>query len=453
MRKAERGISLLFVAVVVLVLSAAILAFLALTRTSVDVDRSSQTGVRLATVQSALEQFASTTERLPCPANPAIDTGDAEPAGASVTCNFPAGTVPWRTIGLRRDDSLDAWGWKIGYRVYAGATGLTQAGGGSMVHCDTVEPTPTGTTASGLCRPTHDTTEAQFLAGKGLAVSNFGAPTVTDAAYVLISHGVSGLGAYTTAGQPKQPNPVNVDELANLGSAGPFVAKVGMTTVAADDATHFDDVLAYRRLADFVKRANLAARDWPEIVPPLVSLTFDTATLTSALGSAVSYGNTGRSSLGFANATVSAFDGGGTENLSFSTLGGLEGIGGVNGTPLISSAAAEGVRIDLIQKAQQLAVTFFDFGRRAATVREQVQFTFFDGTTPLAPVVTGQGCHNDGDLATFSIDAGALFDHVEIRSLPATTDGSASDFLFLQVTTCVAGTTCKTSLSTSGNLC
>jgi hypothetical protein len=457
MRGSQRGVSFLFIAVALILVAGAALAIIALTRTKADVDRSGQTGASLVKVQAALEQFASTAERLPCPANPAIDTGDAEPNAASANCLYPAGTVPWRTIGLRREDSLDAWGWKIGYRVYSGAIGLTQAGGASMVQCDTVEPSPAGRDpVTGVCKTTRDTTEPQFLAGKGLSVNDFGTG-MTDAAYVLISHGATGLGAYTTSSTQKTPTPTSTDEANNLLANGPFVAKAAVTNVAPESANHFDDVLAYRRLQDFVKRANLAARDWPEVAAPppgFANLTFDSATVGAALGASASYGDTGQASIGFPQATISAFDSGGTQDISFANSGGTEGIGGVSGgTPMISSAQAEGVRIDLTQKAQQLAVTFFDFGRRPGNVREQVQFTFFDGAVPLAPVVLGQGCHNDGGLATFSIDAGALFDHVEIKSLAATNDGSASEFLFVQLLTCAAASTCTTSLSTPSNLC
>jgi hypothetical protein len=407
-------------------------------------------------VQSALEQFASAAERLPCPANPAIDTGDAEPAGASANCTYPAGTVPWRTIGLRREDSLDAWGWKISYRVYQGATGLTQTGGASMVHCDTVEPTPAGTTASGLCQSSgagaHNTSEAQFLSGKGLNVSSFGA-TTTDAAYVLVSHGPTGFGAYTTSGGQKQPNPANADELANLGAAGPFVAKVAVTNVDPGSGTYFDDVLAFRRLGDFVKRANLAARDWPETGGTFANLTFDQSTVDTAVGSGVASGSsTGRQTVSFPDASVTAFDDSGNQDVSFDTAAGYQGIGGMGGGTMITSATGEGVRIDLAARARQLSVTFADFGRRLGNVREQVELKLYDGATVVSTFV-GEGCHNDGDIATFSFAAAADFDRVEIKALPATIDGSDTAFLFAQIVTCAPAVSCLTSLSTPSNLC
>ena len=456
MRSPQRGMSILFVALVLIAVAAGALAFLVLTRTAGGVDRSTETSAHLAKVADALERFASTQERLPCPANPALDTGDAEPNAGSAACAHATGTVPWRTIGLRREDSLDAWGSKLSYRVYSGATGLTQSGGASMVNCDTIEPTPAGVSATGLCRGTRDTTVAQFIAGKGLSVNDFGTP-YTDAAYVVVSHGPTGQGAYTTSGTAKPPNPGSADELANLAAAGPFVAKAAVTNVASTAATFFDDILVYRRLPDFVRRANLAAREWPEATPPaFADLTFNQATVSAAVGAPVTSGaSTGTSTLNFANATVTAFNSGGNQNISFETVGGTEGIGGVGGGNLISSTSGEGVRIDLTQGARRFAMTFMDFGRLTGTPgnpREQVDVTFFNGATQVA-TFTKQGCKPDGDFASFSIDAGVDFNRVDVKAIGASDGTSPTNFLFVQLKSCDAVTICETALSTPGNSC
>ena len=447
----ERGVSMLFVAVVLIAVAAAALAFLALTRTTAGVDRSTETGTRLARISAALEQFAGVSERLPCPANPATDTGDAEPNAPAAACAFPNGTVPWRTIGLRREDALDAWGFKISYRVFSGATGLTQAGGASMVHCDTVEPANLGVDpATGKCRASHDTLANDFLVGKGLALNDFGA-AITDAAYVLISHGPSGLAGYTSAGVQKAPNPASAAESANAAS-GPFVARAASTGVSPEDAAHFDDVLAYRRLADFVSRSNLAARDWPE--GALADITLDTPTLTTALGSTPSYGDLGTTTLNLGAATLTTFNGGGNENISFQSVNGVEGIGGTVGTPGISSDSSEGVRILFGLKARQLAVTLNQFGRLTGggpPREDRAEFRFFDGATQVHSVIK-TACRVEGGLASFSIDALADFDRVEIRALP-TTEATTTEFYLAQFKTCAGAMTCETSLSTPSNSC
>jgi len=456
MRSRQRGVGMIFLALVAVLVAAATLAFLALTRTSTDVDRSAETTARLARIGEALERFASAAQRLPCPADPAADTGDSVPNAAVIppaTCANVRGAVPWRTIGLKRDDAFDAWGWKISYRVFPG---FTIEKGASMVDCDTVEPSPAGTDGDGTCKSTHDTTEAQFLDGKGLALNDFGA-ALTNAAYVLISHGPTGLGGYTTSGTQKTPLPTSADETANLNN-GPYVAKAASTTGDPAAATYFDDVLAYRRLADFVRRANLAARNWPE-AGGLADVTFNTATLTTAMGTAPSYGNLGTSTLGVPGATVSGLSNSGSNELTFDNTGGVEGIGGAGGTggtqQAFSSTAGEGVRVTLYSTAQVLGLTLNDFGRHTGqpgNPREQIEVKFFNGTTNVATVVK-QGCHQDGEIATFSIDAGVPYDSVEIRALPPTGGALPTEFFLTQFLACPATTPCETSMSAPGNSC
>ena len=456
MRSREQGVSMIFMAVLAVLVAAGVLAFLALTRTATGVDRSTETTSRLARISDALERFASAAERLPCPADPAADTGDAVPNAPNATCTFPKGTVPWRTLGLRRDESFDAWGWKISYRVFSGANGLTIAKGASMVDCDTVEPSPAGTNPDGTCKSTHDTTPAQFLAGKGLSLNDFGT-AVTDAAYVLVSHGATGLGAYTTAGVQKTPVPTSTDETSNLNN-GPYVAKAASTTGDPASAGYFDDLLAYRRLPDFARRANLEARNWPE-GGGYADVTFNAATLNAAMGSTPAYGNIGTSTLNVPGATVTGINNSGTNELTFDSSGGTEGIGGAGGTggtlTAFSSENGEGVRVTLYTASQKLGVTLNDFGRQTGqpgNPREQVQFTFFNGTTQVF-TVTKQGCKPDGDIATFTIDTGTMYDTVEIRALPPTGGALPTQFFLTQFLACPSTSPCQTSLATPGNSC
>jgi type II secretory pathway pseudopilin PulG len=463
MRRSQKGASVFFIALILVAAMLGLFALLSLFRGSAAVSNSSEVVAQMAATQSALELFASATGRLPCPANPALSTGDADPVGTNATCNFPGGTIPWKTIGLRSEDSIDPWGWRISYRVYTGNKGsLTQDNGVSMVKCDTVEPFPAGTTplagnSGGLCRDTLNTTDAEFLAlGKGLPVTDFGT-AVNDAAYVLISHGPSGLGGYTATGVQKLPVPASADEINNMAPTGPFMARAPVTTgLAPTDANYFDDVIAYQRIADFVRRANLSARDWPE---DLSSLTMNTPTLTAALGAAPAYGDLGTATITFATARVTAFDAGGDQNIAFNvnTPGGAEGIGGVNsGGDGLTNTGGEGLRIDLSVPASRFAVTLNDFGTLIGIWAERAEFRFYSGGTLIA-TITKNGCHADGGLASFaSIDAGANFDRIEIRPLQTTSAfgfSFPSSFFLSAFATCASGVACHTSLEAPGNLC
>lgn len=453
----------MFVAIALLLVAAGALAILSLSRGTAQIERGSQASQRFTDLRDALAQFVAANGRLPCPANPAADTGDAVPDAAIVACTFPAGTVPWKTLGVRREDAIDPWGGKFAYRVYTGLAGsLTQAGGASMVNCDTVEPLPAGATpvvagAGGLCRAAQDTREAQFLTGKGLAINHFGI-AVADAGYVLVSHGPTGLGAFTTEGQQKAM-PASADELANLSAAGPFVAKaVSAAGVSPEAASHFDDLLAYAAVEDLVKRAGMGARDWPEPGGGFSSVLLNTATLQAALGQAAppAAGDLGTASINFQNAQVTGFDSGGSQNIALVAAAGAEGIGVGGGT--LSSSGGEGFRIAFGQKSGKLAFTLNDFGTGVVVIFgfpfsyfERVDITFFDGVTSLG-TVSKFGCNTDGGLASFSIDSvaafAAEFDSIEMRpnvTFPAFYD---SAFVLSEFKNCpAAALACETSLS------
>lgn len=270
----QRGlVGAIFLVLFVLVLLGALATYV-LSRIAASSRDDTQTKTRLGAVAEALEAFASSAIRLPCPADPTVDTGLEVPAApGAATCSFPEGTVPWRTIGLKREDAFDSWGRKISYRVYTGNAGsLTQPGGVSMVNCDTNEATPGGTTAvagglGGLCNPGatayfRDTTPAKFLNNKGLDLTDMGTLR-DDVAYVLVSHGATGLGGYTVSGARLDMPAGN--ERNNTRQTGAFTIKAHSDVdVGATSGQHFDDLLAYRTLPELVRRINLAARDWPD---------------------------------------------------------------------------------------------------------------------------------------------------------------------------------------------
>ncbi len=429
-----------------------------------------QTIARLNLAAQALEQYAASAQRLPCPANPVTDTGDEVATGA--TCTHDAGTVPWKTIGLRHDDAFDAWARKISYRVYTGNKGsLTQAGGVSMVQCDVVEPTPGGTTgagsAGGMCRTNpdpylRDTLPAEYLQNKGLTLNDSGTAH-TDAAYVLISHGVTGLGGYTISGA-KLSNVAIGDETSHTQATGPFrIRAFSDSDTSATANGHFDDLLVYRRLPELVKRIGLEARDWPELGATSTSITFDTPTLTTALGTAPSPGDTGRNTFNVGTTNISGFTGTSTAtNLSFETLGGAGGIGVFgNGNLVTSGGAGEFIRIDLLDGARYFGLTLNDFGTYTDAggngFTEKVELRFYSlGALVGAPIVKS-GCRTDGGLASFvAITPGLTFNRVELRALPATSptaSSGATGFLLSAIQACPSSGLCVTSLTTPGNLC
>jgi hypothetical protein len=468
MRGRQYGVSLIFVVIALVGAAVIFFAMTTLFRGSSGIASSSKTATGFAAASAALEQFAGTSGRLPCPADPTASTGDAAPNTAATACTFPKGTVPWRTIGMRSEDALDAWGRKISYRVFSGTMGLTQDEGASMVNCDLDNggtPTPSSLAPGGLCGLAHDHTVAQvLLLNKGLHADDFGTIR-TDVAYVLISHGPSGLGAHTSTGIPMSL-PTSAAELANINTtdaSGQFIAKAAVTQgIAADAATYFDDILAFQSIPELVKRANLSARNWPESTNIVSNFTMDSATVGAAiLGTPTPDASTGRDDITFGSgstqARVRGFDSGGNQDITFNTVGGASGLGITgNGNLLMTSTSSERLRIDFGQSARKFAVALGDFGTYVAsgvTYTEEVEFRFRGGASNVN--VVKSGCRADGGVATFSIDPGTDFNRVDIRPQPAVpTPFAITAMTVADFKTCTAGSEeCLSNLATASNRC
>jgi hypothetical protein len=274
----QRGFSLLPIAIILLLSLAIFFAsslFLKTSRASGQVD---VTLANLTRINEAIIAYVAVNGRLPCPADPATLDGRAKPETPTTACTNGSGVVPWATLGISQDVVQDGWYRVISYRVLDGATGLTQDNGASMVNCDIKIPYgPVQLPGNGLCQdPSNPATrnlDSQFLAGKGLQVNNAATILSNSVAYVLISHGESGYGAYFPNGNRLQL-PTSAHELANTNAGSPFYqdehSAPGTDPIAA---THFDDILLWTTIVDLAKKAGLTARDWPDPPPPSISAT------------------------------------------------------------------------------------------------------------------------------------------------------------------------------------
>lgn len=465
------------VIVILAILLTAFIAAFALSRMKSGTASQADTTTTLTAAAEALDEFASAQKRLPCPADPTAMTGvEVLPAPGAATCSFPAGTLPWQTLGLKAEAGYDAWGRKISYRVYTGNKGsFTQPNGINMVECDLVEPTtgnatPTAGSAGGLCVSNanpllRSTSAAKFLAGKGLALTEGGVAR-DYVAYVLISHGATGLGGYTASGA-RLALPGG-DERNNTDPTGPFTIRAfSDVETAATANSHFDDLLVYRMLPDLVKRAGLAARDWEEVAGPVGSALLNAASAAAALGqTSVSPGDLGASTLNLGGVTVSGFTGSAAANnitLDSTTLVDgtvVEGYGiAGNFDNRITNFGNEYLKAQFPSPAAKFAVTLADFGKYSffgLTYTESVEFRFFSGASQVDSI-TKAGCGVDGGLASFSMVAASPFDSVEIRPKPSTTSSSTTGITALlvsEVTACAAAaTSCTTSLADAGNTC
>ena len=272
-RKA-RGFTLVEILVVVVILGLIMAMAGILLRSVAATQKRSVTATRLANIEAAIVQFVQVQRRLPCPAD---GTQTAAAGGLEMystgTCTGSQqhGVVPWRTLGLSAADALDGWERRITYRV---GSELVAPEAMNLSRCD---PAGTGALVSGVCNTTctanslgNCTPPGTYLTGKGLTVKNLSgtdvmaptAATPTGAAYVLISHGESGGGAYLETGVLSPSSTVDGTEeqknYANLAIGGGYYVDDQVTEVSG--TAHFDDILLRPSVLTVANKAGLGPR-------------------------------------------------------------------------------------------------------------------------------------------------------------------------------------------------
>lgn len=237
--RASGGFTLVEMAVVMALAGMLLAMGIAIANNLADNTKRAVTKERIEAVKAAMAAYFLTNHRFPCP-----DTGDNSGAGlvrdgienrvaggvnpvVTTACSAGIGTVPYRTLGLSREQGLDGWGNFQSYRLDTARAWHLSA---------TFATCPTGI-ATGL--------------------SVFSAPAVlqTDqAAYVVISHGGNGRGAYNqgqTDGS-RDALPTTAEELGNtqLNPAAPAGYRAYLYS---DSATApFDDLVAQMTQAELL---------------------------------------------------------------------------------------------------------------------------------------------------------------------------------------------------------
>jgi prepilin-type N-terminal cleavage/methylation domain-containing protein len=317
-RTTQAGFTLVELAIVMFIIAMLFVFTMPVSTSLLNNQRRDITKIKMKTVEAALANYVAVHKRLPCPADGASTAGVELRAGAiingvaadfTVDCaantgtpantNQQTGVVPWVTLGLTRADVLDGWENQMTFRV---AFGLTQANALDMSACDpagTADTTPSGVSplppvntvinvnvcnAALTCTGTGTACSKpqMFLANKGFTVVD-GAdlkildPSIyTGAAYILISHGDNGVGAFTNS-QLLLTSPL-------IGANGPLEALnhnnghgvlSTSTTIfpkfrdagqsfasgtAATDAVYFDDLIIRPTVFSLIQRAQLGPR-------------------------------------------------------------------------------------------------------------------------------------------------------------------------------------------------
>jgi prepilin-type N-terminal cleavage/methylation domain-containing protein len=282
MRKA-RGFTLVEIAIVLVIVGMIVALFASITTTLLSSQRRQTTTNHLALVDAALIQFVVQNKRLPCPSDGNLASTNASagiepvvaplgPRDVATGCaSQTGGVVPWRALGLGEQDATDGWGRRITYRAF---NVLTADSAMNMFWCD---PAGTGVAlVAGACNtactsavPANCSPPNLFLAAKGFQIRNLAGTILMDppsgAAYVLISHGESGGGGFTSAGvlAPSLSTDGTEEQQKNYASLGtqPYYVDNDISDVAG--ATHFDDVVVRTTMLNAVTRAGLGPRAHP----------------------------------------------------------------------------------------------------------------------------------------------------------------------------------------------
>jgi hypothetical protein len=456
--RAQRGLAGALVIVILILAAIALLVGRSSNKGEPSLDQRARTTASMQRLTEALAGYATLNGRLPCPAAGSSTSGAAEPATATTACTSAAGVIPWASLGLRSEDGLDGWGRRISYRVFSGATGFTQADGVNMTDCNwnaaikgSADPMYNQLDANGKCKtvPAHATRDTQvaatpFLAAKGLSAQNEIGTVTSGLAYLLISHGESGAGAWLANGGGQFAAPAaGGREYANTLSP-PMVFGIGASSAPGTpttSSTHYDDVVVTMAAFDLVRAARLTGKDWGDPTAAMLgaattaSQSFTRADLTAVLG-ATPGNNTGQATINFGTFSATAMGSSGRNISSGIGISG-EGIGSIGtgstaaANTTINSTTSEGLNLVFTSNQSQfLGITLVDFGDLGASGIERARFQFYFGGLQVAQIdKLGCSAVNGGAvLANYLLDAGTPFDRVVVTALTTTT-ASNSTFL------------------------
>ena len=385
------------------------------------------------TLHLALAQFVMINRRLPCPASGVPNAGGEDVVAPTNTtaCQSPSGVVPWTTLGLPQSAAIDSWGRMIGYRVYDGATGFTRTDGMKLIDCLDEDVTAEIPLSGAACNATtHENARSDFFVGKGVTVNDRGI-AVTRVAYVLISHGDTGLGAYVPTSATPMTAPAGASkEFLNAGSSGTYwILAPSDPTVPADDAAHFDDAVSYRTASATAVAARSGGRPWPlaallttaKIPNNNYNTGMPTAYSTDA-GQGIKITASGDSTRYVC--VVSNSD------PSFEGVSACTALA-LGGSDLLTSSSNELLTFEFRVKRRYLRIRLSEFGRNGSNY-DTARLTFFNGATSVQ--IDKNACINALNAnAEFLIDPGQEFTRVEVRAIDATT---SSDFSVNAISAC-----------------
>jgi hypothetical protein len=446
-----QGFALVLVVLALLAFVTAFMLYGALGSASKRLTTGSSNNVAFKRIDEALASFVMAHSRLPCPASGTAQNGLEDPKPSALDpyqdCNSPSGIVPWSTIGLRDTDARDTWGRYIGYRVFDGAKGFTRSTVPGLALADCLnEPVATVYALSGAsvtCNSTtHENTFSDYFATYGITINDMG--TVKKVAYALVSMGESGLGAYYPGGASALSLPSSSSkEFLNAGSGGTYWVTAGSDpTIAADSASHFDDVISYVSGSDLVRNASFRpGKAWP------LSTVFN----RSNLGVTTSNYNTGVASLKVATSggpvmvTAAADSPQKVCGLSSTPEGVAPCTTQTNGNNLLVTTNNERVTFDFRVTRRYAVLQLTEFRASGGGDNERALVTFFNAAGTQVDQQTVTACATGGSnrIGHYRLTATGDFTKIEVRGTTKTGGGN-SDLGVAAIMACKIGTDCPT---------
>jgi prepilin-type N-terminal cleavage/methylation domain-containing protein len=201
---------------------------------------------KMKAIEDALMRYRTAIDRLPCPADLTITSGNvnygveaANPGtctGGTPAADFSAaaangetaaeGALPAVSLGLSPEFMYDGWGNQFRYAVDVGMTASNAFANWGLSY---------------TCGP--------------ITVNDaFGNPRTTNSIYAVVSHGANGHGAYTRNGVTVNAGSVNTNELTNchcnssaVGTTyAPTYVQTQQTLDPSNSLDNFDDLVSYK---------------------------------------------------------------------------------------------------------------------------------------------------------------------------------------------------------------
>jgi prepilin-type N-terminal cleavage/methylation domain-containing protein len=237
-RGTDAGFSLLEISVVLGIISLITGGLLSFSSLQTERNNRNETLNKLQAIELALQRHAYVTESLPCPASRLSMPNDANYGVEQVGCTTgtPAGTatagaginaisigvVPTRTLNLPDNYMLDAWGNRITYAVIKGLTDQK----GIRFYTSTA----TNNVINIVDRNNNQLNDANPL---------------SIVAYVALSHGKNGRGAYTKSAMPR----ICTAGFNDSQNCNDDIVFMDARIVASETSSSFDDLVRWKTLS------------------------------------------------------------------------------------------------------------------------------------------------------------------------------------------------------------